>query len=432
MLHDIVKLKKVGYDDKIYRFYCGTLTDGLAMRNKWGHKGSDIVGMLIWKRLWGVAIYTWKPKECIGGVIVLEKDERHTGYCRLRVEGDHCKVTKYMSGYNATYGDCESLVVKKYGDIWISPKRVVDAMADQRQRVGSSDAASPAVPCKKGTTKLVPTLICPHSTSFVKDFLKRARNLEFWPTKNILDEIAMFPTLIIAAGHILSPYRDIQWRICFSHLEYVIMRALPLWVKQAYWAFTYVMEKGISGEDIVANTGVSQFRTRVERRASRRSKLCSLHFKMTLLWELEKPEAWRYESPYCLMLRLCNALLESIKKSELRHYFLPDCNTLGVFADSYLIREAKYIKTRIMADPLEVIISCPSNTEELYGSDYGGGPVREDILAGFHQLFQTVVGSPQSYCQSVELMSWWNFESFGQAPLREIYVYTIRQRRRQE
>ena len=401
MLRRVATGKKLNYNGRKWVFESGSRGEGLAMRVGWGHEEPDLDVMLLWERLWGVSLKARASSVITGAVIVLETQGCRPGFCRLRVHGDHKEMARYMASFTGLHGPDiydvrASCIVEKDGKHWMSPRQVVKVLIDDPSLYQAEASASPAVSMNGGTMDVVATLICVYPLPFVRTYLSRPRS-RHWPTKTILDDITKFPTLIVAAGHKQSTERDIEWRISSSHMEFVIMNGLPLWVKQAYWPFKYIMKKAVMAEDTSETTG----------QRGGRSKVCSFHFKMTLLWELEKTESWLYESSFRLMIRLFLAFVKYLEDGQLPHYFMPGCNLLDCVTRSDLDTAAHYIKDAVLVDPIGAIISSPIYPNQLYSSpNPGGESVKEEVIvAGFRQLFQMVIGRPLSYPQSINYIN---------------------------
>ena len=400
VLRRVATAQTVDFNGWKWVIYSGSRAEGLAMRVGWGHEEPDLDIMFMWERLWGVAIKTIPPLSITGATIILETQGCRPGFCRLRVHGDHEKMAGYMASFTGRYGPDiygvrASCIVEKGGKRWISPRQVVKILIDEPSGYHIEAEASPAVPMKGGAAEVVTTLICAHPLPFVTAYLKR-RRFTHWPTEETLDDITKLPTLIVAAGHKQSAGRDIEWRISCSHMELVIINTLPLWVKQAYWAFKYIMKRGLGSTEAYGNI----------KQLEGRSKICSFHLKMTLFWELEKTESSRYKSSFYLMLRLFLAFVQFLEDGQLPHYFMPRCNLLDCVARSDLDAAAHYIKDTVLFDPIGAIISSPRYPNQLYSSpNSGNGSVKQaDIVAGFRQLFQMVIRRPPSYQQSINHM----------------------------
>ena len=405
-------------------FYSGSRSENLAMRIGWGHEEPDLDVMHTWERLWGVPLeglgpsYTRRLPESkvpntdpIGGIIALETCDAHPGHCRLRVYGDPVKVSEYMISFDPRftpdiYRNRAGCIIEKDGANWISPVHVVQLLTDDPSGYRTEVPSSPAVMMKGGTTEIVPTLLCSHSLPFLKAYLKRTRYGN-WPSQDTLAVIAKLPTLIVAAGHRLSASRETEWRISCSHLEYVLIRDLPVWVKQAYCAVKYILKC----KDRVCSTTTNKKDTLLpspgKLDSGSRTQICSFHLKTTLLWELENPDVWVYESPFNLMLRLFVAFLKFIESGRMPHYFMPRNNLLQCVAPDELKATTLYIKTQILHDPITALILAPKYPRQLYGCVEKKDECADekDIILGFHNLFQAFTKSPSNFPSSMEFLN---------------------------
>ena len=391
-------------------FYSGSRAEGLTLRVGWGHEEPDCDVMCTFPRLWGVPLqapgnYTkalltnFMTADPIGGIIALETVDAPPGFCRLRVYGDHGKMAEYMRFFGGSYAyphvgrKRRMCIVEKGGAHWISPNRVAEQTLEERCIFRAEDSKSPAAVLKGGVLENVPTLLLFQSLPFMKTYLTRYRS-RTWPTTETLSEISRLPTLIVAAGHKLSANRDIEWRLSCSHAEYILCTTLPVWVKQAFCAFKYVMKRLYLASAVWNRIGTTHDTSQQES-SEGRSKLCSFRLKMTLFWELEKTDAWKYESSFYLLLRLFDALLKFLTCCDLPHYFIPDCNLLQCVADRETNAAIRYINEYVLRNPVAAIIRSPKYPRQLYGcADDKNVYVNEKyIIAGFRILSQAITES---------------------------------------
>ena len=405
-------------------FYSGSRSENLAMRIGWGHEEPDMDIMRTWERLWGVPLEGRGPSytqhllankgpnmDPIGGIIALETQNAHPGHCRLRVYGDHTKVMEYMISFDRRYApdiyrNRAECIVEKDGAHWISPGRVVQLLTDDPSGYRTEAPSSPAVMMKGGTTEIVPTLLCSHSLPFLEAYLMRTRYGN-WPSQDTLAVMAKLPTLIVAAGHRLSANRETEWRISCSHLEYVLIRDLPVWVKQAYCALKYIMKSKDRRSSTTVVKNHTSLSSQEDMGSGGRTKLCSFHLKVTLLWELEKPAAWMHESPFYLMSRLFKALLKFIEEGSMPHYFMPECDLLQCVAPDELEATAHYIEEQIKPDPITAIILAPKYPRQLYGcvENKEGSVDEKNLIFGFCNILQAFTESPSNFDKSVAFLS---------------------------
>ena len=95
--------------------------------------------------------------------------------------------------------------------------------------------------------------------------------------------------------------------------------------------------------------------------------------------------------------------VEFLEEGNLPHYFMPRCNLLDCVARRDLDMGVHYIKRTVLVDPIGAIILSPRWPHQLYSSPKpGDGSVKQaDIVAGFRQLFQMVIGRSFSYSHSI-------------------------------
>ena len=390
-------------------FHSGSRAEGLTLRVGWGHEEPDCDVMYTFSRLWGVPLqapgnYTkallasLMTAEPIGGIIALETGDAPPGFCRLRVYGDHGKMAEYMRSFGVRYTyphvgrKRRMCIVERGGAHWISPKKVADLMLEERCIFRAKESVSPATVLKGGWVENVPTLLLSQSLPFMKTYLTRYRS-RTWPTAETLSEISRLPTLFVAAGHKLSANRDIEWRLSCSHAEYILCNTLPVWVKQAFCAFKYIIKRLDLASAVWERSGTNHDTSQQESPEGR-SKLCSFHLKMTLFWELEKTDAWKYESSFYLLLRLFDALLKFLTCGNLPHYFIPNCNLLQCVADREKNVATHHIN-ECVRDPIGAILMSPKYPRQIYGCEDNKNVYvdEQDIIAGFRILSQAITDS---------------------------------------
>ena len=97
-----------------------------------------------------------------------------------------------------------------------------------------------------------------------------------------------------------------------------------------------------------------------------RSHVSSYHLKTTLLHHLEKNPPSKINSPFCLMINLLHDPPMYLKRGNLPHYFIQECNLLTTIGHAERQDALTAIKT-IVSDPVATIIKCPSEPDEIYG-----------------------------------------------------------------
>ena len=411
---NVFDMNERNYEFDHWMLYSGSRAEGLAMKVGWGHEEPDIDQMCIWKHLFGVPVTLNRDNSNssvaypspVGGEISLETSESHPGYCRLRVYGDNEQVVEFMASDRRYCGDPQDMrrhcIVQRDGRWWISSTKVVKyytiGMGDVHQ---GSQTGGPAVPRKCGNTDFVTTLACSSALPYLDGFLSRPRFVD-WPPSYILSKISELPTLIVAAAHRSSKNRDIEWRISCSHYELFLANAMPLWVKQAYWAFKYIMKYK---ERLYKNGGTDQRTNSQPPRNRGRSKLSSFHFKTAMLWELEKPDTWLNELSFDLLIRLFHAFVEFVTERTMPHYFISDCNVLEGVDPDELVSNALYIKERVLCDPISAIITSPKYPRQLYGCEGSQEYVKEiEIVLGFRYISDAAMSGHKAVCKSLALM----------------------------
>ena len=400
------------YSPTHWVFLSGSRAEGLAMRVGWGHEEPDFDVMFTWQRLLGVPVEI-RPQTLtagplsypllIGGIISLETGESPPGYARLRVCGDYASVEGYMASNRYyipdTRGENSLCTVQKDGRLWVLPSKVIKLLTWDASSHPFNNTASPAVLLKGAISEIVPSLICPQVLPFVDDFLSRNRCVD-WPPKSVLFEISQLPTLVVAAGHKSSANRDIEWRISTTHYELVISNAMPVWVKQAYWAFKYITKK-IKRDINGSPPQGAQLHS--PGRYGGRHKLSSFHLKTTFLWELETSEVWFYESSHALLLRTFRSFIKFITEGRIPHYFMPHCNLLECVDPTELKATVLYIRERVLCDAYVVgaIITSPMYPRQLYGCEESEEYVHEnDIVLALSNIADAATRS-DALCNAV-------------------------------
>ena len=152
----------------------------------------------------------------------------------------------------------------------------------------------------------------------------------------------------------------------WSHLELKLIQELPESVRLGYIPCNYILKRFLK-----AHRGQSEA-------ADGRSRVCSYHLKVVFLRFLEKRPPSLITSPFGLFLDLLRELDEYRKVGDLPHYFLAECNLLATVADDE--RDiARQVVTDILSDPLNAILTSPTDPQQIYGE------VRlNDLVTAFH------------------------------------------------
>ena len=139
--------------------------------------------------------------------------------------------------------------------------------------------------------------------------------------------------LLVLVGHKLSPEFNLRARISWSHLELKVIRELPESVRQSYISFKYVLKRVLK-----ARRGQNEA-------GDGRSRVCSFHFKTVFLRYLEKRPLSLITSPFELFLDMLIQLDVYLEVGKLPHYFLADCDLLGLWMVRSGILHARPLKT---------------------------------------------------------------------------------------
>ena len=112
--------------------------------------------------------------------------------------------------------------------------------------------------------------------------------------------------------------------------------------------------------------------------ADGRSRVCSYHLKVVFLRFLEKTPPSQITSPFGLFLDLLRELDEYLKVGNLPHYFLAECNLLETVANDER-GIAHQVITKILSDPLNALLTSPTDPQEIYGE-----VSPDDLVTAFH------------------------------------------------
>ena len=319
--------------------------------------------------------------------LVLDKTNCPAAYCRVRVEGNISELTSAMGGAWTSRDivskrKAKKCVIEREGKHWLSSEKSIQALLDvppSRTQIIQGPAGSTF----EGQWDSVPALICSGPLPEIRNFLKRPRGGP-WPSKAVLGRIANMPAVMVAAGHKLSSEKELEWRYSWSLSELLLAEHMPVWVKQAYWAFKYTVKRMLANHKDKQAIGHPVFRRLIpmvykdsEPSDQVRSKLCSFHLKTTLLWELEEKEAWQDQCPFTLFLRLSRRLMDYLRIGQLPHYFLEDCDLLECVSSEDMTA-ALHCVEHIVANPHDSLVRAPEFACEVYG-----GPDHEEEFSRY-------------------------------------------------
>ena len=315
----------------------GSRAECLAMDDDWGHDEADRDIMY----LRGDRLGVYVP----GG----QQSRWRRSCLDFRPEGCPAAYTKLLvtdlPALMEDYPRLEQSVHISGDQCWLDTHQAVRGL----QLFGDT-ISGPAA--QRGTDDIVTTLVCsgPHPAMH-QEFANRPRQ---WPPAALISALLKLPMLLVLVGHKLSPKFHLEARISWSHLELKLILELPESVRQGYIACKYVFKRFLKA------------RRGRNKACEGRSSVSSYHIKTTLLRYLEKTPQSMITSPFGLFLDLLNELNEYIKKRNLPHYFLPQCNLLETVADDEL-RLARQAIQDILSDPLNALLTSPTAPQEIYG-----------------------------------------------------------------
>ena len=212
----------------------------------------------------------------------------------------------------------------------------------------------------------VPTLVANGPHPAMKDYLQRPRRE--WPPQEQLDEIQQMPMVLVLVGSKESQNPDKEARNSWSTGEMLLISKLPKIVKKGLIAakFTFKYCVKIHRNRNAAGDG--------------RSHIGSYHLKTTLPNLLEKTPPSKFNSATSVMMNVLQDLSMYLKRGNLPHYFLPECNLLATVGCN-----ERQIALRAIQDigccPIATILKCPSNPTEIYGDI-----CPEELVAAFRRI----------------------------------------------
>ena len=328
----------------------GSRPEGLALDNGWGHDIVDEDTMFLYGGPLGVYVAGGqRPKG--NSCLDFHTEGCPPAYCKLEVTGPNtCSLRKY--GIDAC--------VRRTGDkCWLNTHEAVREM-----RITDATVAGPAA--QNGPADSVTALVCSSThPNLYQEFRSRPRQ---WPPASLITALLQLPMLLVLVGHKLSRDVHLQARISWSILELKLIKMLSESVRQGYIACKYVMKRFLK-----AHRGQNEA-------ADGRSLVGSYHIKTVFLRHLEKTPPSRIFSPFGLFIDILRELDLYLKVGKLPHYFLTHCDLFETVKDEEL-RIARQVIGRILSDPLNALLTCPSRPEQIYGA------VRpDDLVLRFHRV----------------------------------------------
>ena len=339
-----------------WSFLAGSSVEGVAVESGWGHERSDADYMYLYGVQLGVCVAeeqlpTISPlsssenpgKSCL----VYDPEGCHPGYTRLRV-ADRRALLAHRCVDHSCILECE-------GRHWLLSAPLRESLL--RDINQTRDPAYPAIytsgPAGQvlgGLADVVPTLVANGPHPAIMKYITRLDSSE-WPSQDQRQEIQQLPMNFVLVGHKYSPRKDQEFRISFSASELVLIRTLPLFIKQGYIAFKFVTKYHLKINRTQKETDDG------------RSKIGSFYFKSSLLNYLEKTPFSKIKSPFNLMIDLCRNFIDCLKRRELPHHFLPECNLLDTVEHGerqIALKSLKYI----LSDPSLLFSNAPQYPEK--------------------------------------------------------------------
>ena len=213
---------------------------------------------------------------------------------------------------------------------------------------------------------VVPTLTANGPPPTMKDYLKRPRGQ--WPPPEQLLEIQQMPLCVVLVGSKESQDPEKEARHSWSPGEMLLISKLPTYIKKGLIAakYTYKYRVKINRGEQETDGG--------------RSHVGTYHLKTTLLNHLEKTPPSKINSAFHVMMNVFHDLCKYLKRGNLPHYFLPQCNLLATIG-----RIERHLALRtiqdIVCNPIATILKCPSEPTEIYGDIRA-----DDLVAAFHDV----------------------------------------------
>ena len=335
----------------------GSRPEGLAMDDHWGHDEADWDYMYLnggrigvnvpgGQQSRGRACLDFRPEGC------------PAAYSKLLIT-DLCGLKQHFM-----IDDWIEESVYRCGDqCWLDTYRAVRGMKDDDETISGPAGQS-------GTRDWVNTLVCngPHPDMY-QEFANRPRQ---WPPAALISDLLKLPMLLVLVGHKLSPEFHLQARISWSHLELKLIQELPESVRQGYIACKYVFKHFLKAHRGHNETGKGK---------ETKNSVSSYYIKTTFLRYLEKTHPSMITSPFRLFLDLLHELNTYLKGRKLPHYFVAQCNLLETVEEGEL-RIAQQVIEEILSDPLNALLTSPTDPQEIYGE------VRPDYLvSAFSRIF---------------------------------------------
>ena len=211
-----------------------------------------------------------------------------------------------------------------------------------------------------------PTLVATGPHPAIEDYLKRSRGE--WPPLEQLREVEKMPMCLVLVGSKEAHNPDQQARNSWSAGEMVLISQLPQLIKKGLIAAkcTFKHYVQVYRDNNVTGDG--------------RSHVGSYHLKTTLPNHLENTPPSEFTSAFGVMMSVCQNLSTHLRKGNLPHYFLPECNLLTTVGcnERQIALEAIH---HIVCNPIAAILKCPLRPRDLYGDI-----CPDDLVAAFSRV----------------------------------------------
>jgi len=183
-----------------------------------------------------------------------------------------------------------------------------------------------------------------------REWIKRARNYK-WPSSDIVSKIINEGYHLVAKSPKLNANPDCDFRISFSHAEYLLSQEM---------------------NDIQRNCYVCMKKIHRAYLDTQPRSLVSFHLKNILLQTIEATgaEMWTDSNRAECMMVLFRTLLRALKKKDLRHFFVGSYNLFGVdyIRNSQILEFLAMKVEEILANPMRFSKQLIHNRKETRGN----------------------------------------------------------------